>query len=144
MNKVSISVKRIIAFIIDWNCICVLGIIFMFVSPNFDIEYILRPSIKMFSIWGLLLVVLNFLIMPLIKDCILNGASLGKWMLGLKVVNKDTKKTAGFLKLILRNILFYYPLIELIFMLINNGTTLGDLITGTTVGLRKECVKSKK
>ena len=48
--------------------------------------------------------------------------------------SKDIAKTSS---LILRNLTFYIPFVELIVALCNNGRTLGDMLSSSYVDLRK-------
>jgi len=131
MKKVAL--KRFLAFAVDWVTVFIISSALFLSGPRFKLEYLRTPSIKMFSSYGVFLGIISFILLPLIKDCICNHASFGKWLLGLKVVQKDTYKKADATKLILRNVLFYFPAIELIFWLFGKNGTLGDMITGTTV-----------
>lgn len=128
-----IIVRRAIAFSIDW--VVIFGISFaVFISgPRFSVEYLLYPSIKMFSAYGVILGCLCFIFLPLVKDCLFKSASLGKWIMKLKVVNTNDYKSPSLGKLILRNITFYLPFVELLLLLANHGNTVGDMLSKTTV-----------
>lgn len=130
--------RRCIAFVIDWNIILPINF-FLFVSgPRFDVQYLLRPSMKMFSAYGVLLGIAGFILLPLVKDCLFKGASIGKLICGIRVYDATTRETARLSSLILRNITFYVPFVELIVCLANKGRTLGDEISGTFVDLRNK------
>ncbi len=132
----NIFIRRAIAFIIDWNLVFLICIGLFISGPRFDIEYLLRPSIKMFSAYGVLLGVLGFVLLPLLKDCLFKGASLGKLICGIKVYDNHSKDTAKISSLILRNVTFYIPFIEMIICLCNNGKTLGDMLSSSYVDFK--------
>lgn len=136
-NSKNVTIRRFVAFVIDWNVIFLIGFGLFISGPRFDIEYLRRPSIKMFSAYGVLLGILAFILLPLLKDCVFKGASLGKLICGIKVYDIHRKNTAGIFSLILRNITFYIPFVEMIVCLCNKGRTLGDMLSSTYVDLRK-------
>ena len=136
-NLKSILIRRLIAFVIDWNLIFLIGFGLFISGPEFKIEYLLRPSIRMFSAYGVLLSVLSFALLPLIKDCVFKGSSLGKLICGIRVYDNNSKDIAKTSSLILRNLTFYIPFVELIVALCNNGRTLGDMLSSSYVDLRK-------
>ncbi len=125
-------VKRAFAFIVDWVIICSISIAFFLMSPEFSIDYLLYPSIKMFSFYGIILGILSFTILPLIKDLVFCNASIGKAIFGLCIVDAINGSVPAKGKVILRNLMFYFPFIEIIPLLIIKKT-LGDIISGTEV-----------
>ena len=110
-NTKAIIFRRFIAFVIDWNLVFLISMGLFTLGPRFEVEYLLRPSIRMFSAYGVILGVLAFIILPFIKDCLFKGASLGKLICGIKVYDNHNKETAKTGALILRNITFYIPLV---------------------------------
>jgi len=132
-----IIIRRGIAFAIDWNLIFLISFGLFVSGPRFEIQYLLRPSIKMFSACGVLLGFLSFALLPLIKDCLFKGSSLGKLICGIKVYDNHSNETAGNFSLILRNFTFYFPFVEIIVALCNNGRTLGDMLSSSYIDLRK-------
>jgi len=135
-NLKNVLLRRSIAFLIDWNVILLICSGLFFSGPRFELDYFLRPSIKMFSAFGVLLGLLSFVVLPLIKDCLFKGASLGKLICGIKVYDEHSKDTAKGVSLILRNLTFYIPFIEMIVALCNNGRTLGDMLSSSYVDLK--------
>ena len=127
-----VKARRIIADLIDWNLIFVLGSAFLFLGPNFDPIFLLYPSVEMFSAYGVLLSLFTFLVLPFFKDCLFRSVSLGKALMGLKIVDGITFEKAKISKLLLRNLTFYFFFIELLLLLIH-GETIADLLTKTTV-----------
>ncbi|MGC6176096.1 RDD family protein [Lacrimispora sp. 38-1] len=120
---------RIGAFIIDH-----IIIVAFFVCPSiiFMFNHIQSDPAKAWSIFPVLML-MSFLVYFL-KD-IINGASLGKRVLGLTVrSNLDTSKVPSVPRLFLRNILtFVWPIEFLVLVCGAKKTKLGDQIAGTNV-----------
>ena len=133
----NVVLRRFIAFAIDWNVIILACVGLFLLGPRFDIEYLLRPSIKMFSSYGVILGILGFVLLPLFKDCLFKGASLGKLVCGLKVYDSRTQNVAKIPSLIARNLTFYIPLVELIVFACNKGRTIGDMLSKSYADLKK-------
>ena len=133
----NVMIRRAFAFIIDWNVIILICSGLFALGPRFDVEYLLRPSIKMFSAYGVILGILGFVLLPLFKDCLFKGSSLGKLICGLKVYDSRAQNIAKIPSLIIRNVTFYIPLVELIILLCNKGRTLGDMLSSSYVDLKK-------
>lgn len=129
-------VRRFLSFCIDWMIICMVGFSLTLFGPQFDPEYLLRPSIYMFSAYGAILSILWFVFAPLFRDALLGGVSLGKRLFGLRVTDKSGDKASG-MTLILRNITFWLVLLEMILVLCNHGIRLGDMLAGTRVVPKK-------
>ena len=125
--------KRIVAFVIDWIITFVIGGLFFLMGPRFSVEYLLYPSVQMFSAYGVFLGVSWFLLWPVFKDCLFNCAGLGKVIMRLKIVDRNTFGKPSASKLILRNVTFYFFIVEFVALLVNKGSTIGDLISNTTV-----------
>ncbi len=126
-------IRRGLAFLIDWILICSVGTALFLLGPEFDPEYLIYPSIEMFSAYGVILGVLLVLLFPLFRDVIFGGASLGKRIMGLRIVKKGTREKPSVGALILKNLTFCFVSIEAILCLVNHGFTLGNLISGTEV-----------
>lgn len=133
-----IIIRRIIAGLIDWNLIFIVGICLLTAGPGFDWEYIIYPSLQMFKGIPFLLGLLWMLVVPILRDCIFGGASLGKLICGIRVRDAQTGKMPAFSMLLLRGVFFWLILIEGIILLVNNGKSLADIITKTVVTLRKD------
>ena len=128
----SIFLRRIGSFIIDWILIFLIGIPLLFIGPSFKTEYLLYPSISMFYSYGFFLSLLWFFVAFLFKDCVFKNASIGKKLLGLKVEVVEKRKSLVF-ALVIRNATLILGWIELIILLANHGTRLGDIIAKTKV-----------
>lgn len=109
--------KRILAFLFDAFGIIILSwIVGILLSHNVSI------SIVDFVVFFLLC-----------KDC-LNGASIGKRIFQLQVIDLKTLKAASPLKCILRNFCYTFWIIEFpCFLWKSDGKRIGDYLVGTTV-----------
>lgn len=101
------------AFIIDWNLIFLISVATILSGPDFDVNYLLVPSTEMFSSANLIVGILCLIVFPLIKDMLFGNASIGKRIMRLKVINADTGNSPSIISLIIRNITFYIPPVEL-------------------------------
>ncbi len=131
------TVKRAIAFVIDWNLILIISIALLISGGNFSIDYLLVPSTEMFSSAGVIIGLVCLIALPLLKDLLFKNASLGKLIMGLRVVDASSGKPAPVRSLIIRNITFYLPPVELIAFM-TNGRTIGDRLSGSTVVEKKK------
>lgn len=124
-----IRIKRIIAFLIDWN-ITLLPILLLYelsLSMGIENEKLL-PLTMLFSF----ILVFGGFTLVVLRDFIFNGKSLGKRIFGLIILDKNTMGIPKKRQLILKNIfLFIYP-VECI-LLLATGETLGNKITDTVV-----------
>ena len=125
-------IRRIIAYIIDWNIIIIIGFLISLIGPRFDVNYLITPSINMFSSYGIILSVLFYIFAPLFKDIIFGYRSFGKLLCKLNIYSEDDKPIKNIGLLMLRNITFYFGVIDLVVLLVNKKS-LGDLITNTCV-----------
>ena len=128
--------KRFLSFWIDWMIIWIIGFVLSLLGPAFDPQYLLQPSIRMFSAYGVILSVLWYILAPLFRDFLFGNASLGKKLFGLRVTDKNGSKAKP-LALILRNLAFWLVPVEMILVLCNHGTRLGDMLAGTQVVSKK-------
>lgn len=132
----NILVRRCMAFVIDWALIFLICLGLFMSGPRWDVAYLLRPSLQMFSAYGGILGALGFVVLPLFKDCLFKGASLGKRICGITVYDDHSQDPAKTGALILRNVTFYIPFVELIVCVCNKGRTLGDMLSSSYVDLR--------
>ena len=131
-------IRRFFAFLIDWNIMFDVAIVLMFFGPGSNPEYLLSPSIKMFTSTGFLLGLVWLSLYCLFKDCLFGRRSLGKLIFGLSIQNTETGGIASFGSLILRNITYVIVQIEGIVVLVNKGQRLGDSIAKTQVVRRNK------
>lgn len=125
----AIRIKRLVAFIIDWN-ITLLPILLLYeLSLSVGVE-----NEKLLPLTMLLSFILVFggFALVILRDFIFNGRSLGKRIFGLITLDKNTMAEPKKRQLILKNIfLFIYPVEGL--LLLATGETLGNRITDTVV-----------
>ena len=122
----SILYKRILAFFIDFIPLCVVFTLIL----NFVMEKTEKSLLELTNNGVYYAVLLSVGLLSMLKD-IFNGASIGKRIVKIKVVDENNQKPSiG--KLILRNLtLVIWPL-EFYFLL-NNKIKIGDRITKTQV-----------
>ncbi|MBO5374141.1 MAG: RDD family protein [Clostridia bacterium] len=131
-------IRRFLAFVIDWNIMFGVAMALMFYGPGSNPEFLLYPSIKMFTSAGYLLGLAWLPLYCLFKDCLFGRRSLGKLIFGLSIQNSETGRTASFGSLILRNITYVMVQIEGVIVFVNNGKRLGDTIAKTQVVRRNK------
>ena len=130
--KKYLFVKRVVAFTIDWFIIFAVGISMFFIGPRFNVEYLIYPSIKMFSSYGIIISVIWFIAFPLLSDVLFKGSSIGKRLMRLRIYGNNDKEEKSIGKLILRNLTFYLPFLELLFLIVSKKT-IGDMISSTYI-----------
>ena len=133
--------RRMIAFLIDWCLVFVICPGLFMLGPRFDMQYLMYPSVKMFSAYGVIAGVLGFLLLPIFRDVICGGASIGKRIAGLRVVDRESGNKASVEQLLLRNLLFYFVAVDAIVILyryktIGKEASLGDEIAKTDIVYR--------
>ena len=120
------KLKRILAWIIDWNLCGVPALLYATLYM-----YVIGET----SVVGTLVFVLFVLSYPAIfalRDVILGGRSIAKRIFGLHVVDVATGEAPARVKLAVRNLFFMlYPIDDVI--LIASGKSIGDMVTNTTV-----------
>lgn len=113
-------IKRIIAFIVD-----VFAITMFIMIPHFMTIFIRSPLFNL-GIFGLQLTLF------LCKDCF-DGQSVGKRLMKIQVVDRQTGNSVSSWRLIIRNIFIILWMIEGLVLIITNGRRLGDMLAKTKV-----------
>ncbi len=121
--------KRFLAFIIDWNITLLSTMLLFSLGPDFDF---INPSIKMFLNYTVILGVMILIVFPLLKDLLFKNASLGKKVLGLRIIDAKTGNKPRASQVVIRNLVFYLVFLNAIVLLITKRS-LGDMISGTQV-----------
>lgn len=129
-NTVGVKLRRILAWIIDWNIIgfsvvLLLSILSVFMDSVSKLDSSVAAVIPM-------LLILMYPICFVLRDLIFGGKSLGKRILGLTVLDKQTGTQAKATQCALRNIFLIIAHIDAIVMLVS-GSTLGDRAAHTVV-----------
>jgi uncharacterized RDD family membrane protein YckC len=73
------------------------------------------------------------LIYFLFSDALPNGQSIGKKLLKIKVINKETLQPCSFIQSFLRNITFPLGIIDWVFIFFGTHRRLGDFMASTIV-----------
>lgn len=129
-NSSSVKWRRILAWVIDWNIIGFSVILLAtFVSVAFDSMFSANSQTKALV---LMFVILLYPVCFALRDLIFGGRSLGKRIMGLVVLDRQTGMQANAGKCALRNLFLFILHIDAIFMLAS-GTTIGDRAAHTVV-----------
>lgn len=132
-NTAGVKVRRLLAWVIDWNLSGIIAIVF---APIL-LECLPDPAYnKGLLIVGILLLMLSFPVCVILRDVIFGGRSVGKRIMGLVVLDKQTGLPAKRGKRIVRNLFLPILQIDVIFMLVT-GTTVGDRAANTVVISKK-------
>lgn len=123
----SVKSKRILAFIVDW-CI-VFGICAAVATWGESATY---DGELHFNTFRLILAVVLYLALPIFRDLLIRNRSLGKFFIGLEVIDGDGNKP-NVVRLILRNIFSVFPFIDFVLLVGTDDGTLGDRISKTYV-----------
>ncbi len=130
----AIRIKRIIAFIIDWNITLLPAIVLFELFMGIGIENKNLLPLRMIVCY---IAVFGGFTLFVLRDYIFKGQSLGKKIFGLIVLDKDSFSVPKKRQLILKNIfLFIYPVEGI--LLLATGETLGNKITNTDVVYKKQ------
>ena len=133
-NETGTKVRRLVAGFIDWNLIGATVILFLAVYMAF----FLQEEASQAELFLALFFMLSYPVCFMLRDLIFGGRSLGKRMLGLTVLSKQTGNAPKKSQLLLRNLFSVFLMhIEVIIMLVT-GQTLGDLLAHTVVVLKKD------
>lgn len=134
-NTSGVKLRRLLAWIIDWN-IC--GLVAIFLASVY--LGIFAKDIAANNLWASLGAVFVFLIYPItfvLRDVVFKGRSLGKRITKLVVLDKTTGALAKTGKCLLRNIFLIIVQIDAIVMLVS-GSSIGDRAANTIVVLKKD------
>lgn len=129
-NTMGIKFRRIAAFLIDWNiiglfCMLVLGVIAFFFSEQIKSS---DPALVI----PMLLTMLAYPVLFVLRDVIFGRRSLGKRLLGLIVIDRQTGEVAKPSKRILRNL--FLPLMQIDgFVMLFSGSSVGDRVVNAAV-----------
>jgi len=137
-NTTGVKLRRAGAFLLDWNII------------GFSVLLLLGFCLKLLRTWTAeasalvnLFTIVFVLLYPaifILRDFIFGGRSIGKRILGLVVLDRNTGEAAKGKKLFLRNLFLIAMQIDAIVLFIS-GTSIGDRVAQTVVVLEKEQVQ---
>ena len=134
-NTAGVKWRRLLAWILDWNIIG-LSVIFL-ISIVSALLYDALEAEAQGAALIMLFLILQYPICFVLRDLIFGGRSLGKRIMGLIVLDRQTGTQAKAGKCALRNLFLFALQIDVLFMLVS-GTTLGDRAAHTVV-VRKQC-----
>lgn len=118
------KVKRIIAFLIDY-----IILLFPIYTLLFSMEIIFNCDI-IFCHFYLIISIIMFLLS--LKDLIFKNASIGKKIMGLRIVDNKNNSIPNMYKIIIRNLTLILWPIDIIGFLFSNKR-IGELMTNTKV-----------
>ena len=121
------KLKRMIAFIIDWNLSAVPILLFVFFFRDILISQEPNPLLVIIFV----LLTLSMPTICVLRDVIFNGQSIGKRIFKLHIID-ETNKLPSKRILIIRNIFFFVYPVDAILLLATNQS-IGDMATRTTV-----------
>ncbi len=129
-NTANVKWRRIVAWAIDWN---IIGFSFLFLAAIIValLSSTFHANSQTVSLM-LIFVILLYLGCFVLRDFIFCGRSLGKRIMGLAVIDRQTGMQANAGKCALRNLFIFIVHIDAIFMLAS-GMTIGDRAAHTVV-----------
>ena len=132
MDSSKMTIKRTVAFLIDWVIILFVCIFLMFLQFDFGLPFFLKAGTAVFiTSYSGIIGLLGFILLPLFRDVMFGNGSIGKKLMGITVVSCDSREKISVGRYILRNLLFYLVIVELAMLLFGNGKTVGDMISKT-------------
>ena len=122
------KLKRILAWIIDWNISGIPAILYALIFRK------IAEAQSITAIGALIFVffVLSFPAIFVFRDVIFKGQSIAKRIFKLRVIDIETNELPSNRELIIRNLFFLIYPVEFI-MLLASGKSLGDMVTNTTI-----------
>ncbi len=138
-NDAGTKIRRIIAWVLDWNIIglfdlILLGLVAALVPTGAD------STLSTVAMLGIMLL---YPVLFILRDFLLCGRSIGKRICGLVVLNKQTGCNAMRYQLILRSLLFFLVYIDGVVM-IASGRSIGDQLANTVVVSKKDIENTTK
>lgn len=126
----NVKIRRIVAWIIDWNIIGVVAIIL----TSLVMSFLLDDNFKLTSsdVLIVLAAMLSYPICFVLRDVIFKGRSLGKRIMKLVVIDRRTGENAKVLQRILRNVFLFLMQFDFIVLLVS-GYSIGDRVAHTVV-----------
>ena len=122
------KLRRILAWIIDWNLCGIPALIYAFIFKT------ITETQGVKAVYALIFVlfVLSFPTLFVVRDVLLKGRSIAKRIFKLRVIDNETNELPEKRKLVIRNLFFFIYPVEAI-LLIATDKSIGDMTTNTTV-----------
>lgn len=133
-NETGTKIRRLAAWLIDWNLI---GFVLLLVISAY-MAFFEQEGASQAEILILLFLILSYPVCFILRDLIFGGRSLGKRMLKLVILSKQTGEAPKKSQLLLRNIFSFFVIeIDALIMLIT-GLSIGDRLAHTVVVAKKD------
>ena len=133
-NETGTKIRRLGAWLIDWNLI---GFVLLLVISAY-MAFFEQEGASQAEILILLFLILSYPVCFILRDLIFGGRSLGKRMLKLVILSKQTGEAPKKSQLLLRNIFSFFVIeIDALIMLIT-GLSIGDRLAHTVVVAKKD------
>ena len=122
------KLRRILAWIIDWNLCGIPALIYAFIFKT------ITETQGVKAVYALIFVlfVLSFPTLFVVRDVLFKGRSIAKRIFKLRVIDNETNELPEKRKLVIRNLFFFIYPVEAI-LLIATDKSIGDMTTNTTV-----------
>jgi len=139
-NEIGTKIRRLVAWLIDWNLI---GVAVLFAS-SFYLAFVLKEDSSNTEKLILLFIILAFPVCFVLRDLLLGGRSLGKRILRLAILSTKTGDVPQKTQLFMRNVISIFVIhIDAIIMLAT-GLSIGDRAAHTVVVSKKDLNNSCK
>lgn len=133
-NETGTKIRRLAAWFIDWNMI---GFAVLFIVSLY-MAFLLKEDPSQAVMLILLFIILSYPVCFMLRDLIFGGRSLGKRIMKLMILNKQTGEAPKKRQLLLRNIFSPFIMeIDAIIMLAT-GLSIGDRAAHTVVVSKKD------
>ena len=133
-NETGTKIRRLAAWLIDWNLI---GFVVL-LAISVYMAFFMQEDASQAEILILLFVMLSYPVCFILKDLIFGGCSLGKRIMKLVILSKQTGESPKKSQLVLRNIFSIVVIhIDALIMLIT-GLSIGDRLAHTVVVCKKD------
>ena len=133
-NEIGTKIRRLVAWVIDWNMI---GAAVFFIASLYR-AFFLKDDSSQAEILILLFVILSYPVCFILRDLLFGGRSLGKRIMKLMILSKQTGEAPQKRQLLLRNIFSLFVIqIDAIIMLAT-GLSIGDRVAHTIVVSKKD------
>lgn len=128
-NETGTKIRRMLAWMIDWNIIGATVVTACFIC----IAIFMHKSLFTAEVLALLLIMISYPLCFVLRDLIFGGRSLGKRIMRLTILDKQTGDAPKKSQLFLRNILSCFIMQVDAIVMLATGLSLGDRLAHTVV-----------
>ena len=139
-NTASLKLKRLVAWLIDWN---VIGLFILLVAGAYAAAVIGPTDGSNAAIIGLFPIFLLYPTLFILRDVIFGGRSLGKRIFGLVILDKRSGEPLRGKELAIRNLFLIVLQFDAIIMLVS-GYSIGDRCVNACVALKNSKGRSEE